>query len=108
MTLNVPQQQAPAVNVQVPAQKAPVVNVSADSGLNYVNTILSLVSIIIGGSIVLLVIRSRSNKQQVVTNEDYSGREYVPTAYGYTLAEKPKQPTTAEYPDLFTRDKVRK
>ena len=106
--VNFPAQQPPVVNVQVPQQKTPVVNVSASDGLNYLNTILSLLGVIIGGSMLFFVIRRKPNRGLAGSGEDHANAEYVKTDYGYTLAPKSKQPTTAEYPDLFTRDKVRK
>jgi len=109
--INVPAQQPPNVSVQVPQQQAPVVNVATDSSLGYINTIISLVSVIIGGSMLLLVIKRKSRQTSGQPGVDYSNVEYTKTEYGWTLAEPPKpqsRPTTAQYPDLFTRDKVKK
>jgi hypothetical protein len=109
--INIPAQQPPSVSVQVPQQQAPIVNAAVDSGLGYVNTIVSLVSVIIGGSMLLLVIKSKSRKSSGQTDPDYSNVKYTKTEHGWTVTEPPRQqshPTTAQYPDLFTRDKVRK
>ena len=106
--INVPQ---PNVSVQVPQQKAPVVNVAADSGLGYVNTIISLASVIIGGAMLLLVIRSKSRKSGGQTRRrslQCGVREDRARLDCGGEAQAASRPTTAEYPDLFTRDKVRK